>query len=88
MSIPNHKMPNPGFSNPRAQKPQVQPVKVNALPVNQSGRQIQCYGCQQWGHKKADCPNKSNIKKRVRPPLPSQNEAFNNRNKKPPQTKA
>ena len=58
------------------------------MPVNQIGYQIQCYGCQQWGHKKSDCPNKSNIKKRVRPSLPSQNEAFNNCKKKPPQAKA
>ena len=84
VSIPDHKLPNSGFSNPRVQKPQVQPVKVNALPVNQSGRQIQCYGCQQWGHKKADCPNKGNNKKNVRPSLPPQEEVFNNRNKKSP----
>ena len=70
-------------------------MKVNALPVNQSGRQIQCYGCQQWGHKKADCPNKGNNQKKVGnslshslpPSLPSQEEAFKNRNKKPPQAK-
>ena len=47
VSIPNPKMPNTEFSNPRAQKPQVQQVKVNTLPINQSGRQIQCYKCQQ-----------------------------------------
>ena len=65
VSIHDHKLLNAGSSNPRAPKPQVQPVKVNALPVNQSGRQIQCYGCQQWGHKKADCPNKGNNQKNV-----------------------
>ena len=69
-SIPNFRMPNHEFSNPKAQKPPVQQVKVNALPVNQSGRQIQCFECRQWGHKKAECPNKSNIKKEVQPPLP------------------
>ena len=58
------------------------------MPVNQSGRQTQCYGCQQWGHKKADCPNKGNNKKRVQPSLPPQEEVFNNRNKKQPQEKA
>ena len=63
-------------------------MKVNAPPVNQRGCQIQCYGCQQWGHKKADCPNKDNNKKRARPSLPPQGEAFNNCNKKPPQEKA
>ena len=56
--------------------------------MNQSGHQIQCFRCRQWGHKKADCPNKSDIKKQIRPPLPPQSEAFNNRNKKPPQAKA
>ena len=63
-------------------------MKINALPVNQSGRQIQCFGCRQWGHKKADWPNKSDIKKQIQPPVPPQSEAFNNRNKKPPQAKA
>ena len=62
-------------------------MEVNALPINQSGRQIQCYGCQQWGHKKADCPSKGNHKQIVRPSLPLQDEAFNNQNKKPPQAK-
>ena len=63
VNIPNHRMSNNEFSNPRTQKPPVQQVKVNALPVNQSGCQIQCFGCCQWGHKKVDYPNKSDIKK-------------------------
>ena len=53
-------------------KPIVQQVKVNALPVNQSGQQIQFFECQQWGHKKADFPNKANKKKTFRPPLSTQ----------------
>ena len=59
-------------------KPNVQQVKANALTVNQSGRQIQCFECQQWGHKKADCPNK---KKTFYLPLPPQKEAFQKQNK-------
>ena len=59
-------------------KPNVQQVKANALPINQSGWQIQCFECQQWGHKKADCPNKANKKKTFRPPLPTQKGAFLN----------
>ena len=52
--------PNPqqGFTNLMGNKPNVQQVKANALSINQGGRQIQCFQCQQWGHKKADCPNK------------------------------
>ena len=34
-------------------RPFVQTTQVNALPVNQSGRQIQCFECRGWGHKKA-----------------------------------
>ena len=41
----------------------VQLVKANALPTNQSDHQIQCFECQQWGHKKADCPNKTTRRK-------------------------
>ena len=72
--------PNPkqGFTNSTMNKPNVQQVKANALPVNQSGRQIQCFECQQWGHKKADCPNK---KKTFRQSLPLQKEVFQNQNK-------
>ena len=69
-SIPNCMMPSNEFSNPKAQKPYVQQVKVNALPVNQIGCQIQCFECHEWGHKKAECPNKNNTKKEVQPPLP------------------
>ena len=59
-------------------KPSVQQFKVNALPINQSGWQIQCFECQQWGHKKADYPNKVNKKKTFWSPLPNQTEAFLN----------
>ena len=53
------------------------PVKVNALP-------IQCFECHQWGHKKANCPNKNSTKKEFEPPLPTQKEAFLNFNKNQP----
>ena len=59
-------------------KPNVQQVKANALPVNQSGQQIQCFECQQWGHKEANCNNKANKKKMFQPPLPTQKEDFLN----------
>ena len=65
-----------GFTNPMVAKPNVHQVKANALHVNQSGRQIQCFECQQWGHKKADFPNKENKKKTCRPPLPAKKEAY------------
>ncbi|MCO5598205.1 hypothetical protein L7F22_052297 [Adiantum nelumboides] len=47
---------------PHIQRPFVQPppppqlIRVNALPVTQSGRQIQCYECGEFGHKKAEFP--------------------------------
>ena len=72
---------NQGFTNPMVTKSNVQQVKENALPVNQSGEWIQCFECQQWGHKKVDCPNKANKKKTFQPPLPNQKEAFPNRPK-------
>ena len=75
------------LSNPRTQMSPMKQVKVNALPVNQSGHQIQCFQCCQWGHKKAKCPNKNNTKKKVKPPLPPEKEAFKNCNKNPPQEK-
>ena len=59
-------------------KPNVQQVKANALPINQSGRQIQCFECHQWGHKKANYPNKANKRKKFEPPLPTQKEDFLN----------
>ena len=46
--------------DPATLRPFVQQSRVNALPVNQSGRQIQCFECHQFGHKRADCPNKNN----------------------------
>ena len=58
-----------------------QQVKANALLVNQSGWQIQCFECQQWRHKKADCPNKENKKKVFCTHLPTQKEAFLNQTK-------
>ena len=70
--------PKQGFTHPTVTKPNVQQVKANALPINQSGRQIQCFECQQWGHKKVDCPNK---KKTFRQPLPLQKETFQSWNK-------
>ena len=51
------------------------------MPINQSGRQIQCFECRGWGHKKASCPNKTAKKKTFQPPLPTQRKAFLNRNK-------
>ena len=51
------------------------------MPVNQSGRQIQCFECRGWGHKKASCPNKTAKKKTCQSPLPTQREAFMNSNK-------
>ena len=59
-------------------KPNVQQVKANALPVNQSGWQIQCFECQEWAHKKADGPNKANKKKTFCLPLSTQKEDFLN----------
>ena len=44
--------------NPPAPKPPIQPTKVNAIPLTQTGRRIQCYDCQQWGHHRANCRNK------------------------------
>ena len=58
-----------------------QQVKVNALPVNQSGKQIQCFDCRQWGHRRADCPNKRVKRQETRTPLPTQREAFASRHK-------
>ena len=34
-----------GFTIPMVAKPNVQQVKANALPINQSGQQIQCFEC-------------------------------------------
>ena len=59
----------------------MQQVKANALLVNQSGRQTQCFECQQWGHKRTNCPNKANKKKTFSPPLPTLKESFQNQNK-------
>ena len=73
-----HPICNPELSNA---KPFVENTQVNALPVNQSGRQIQCFECKEWGHKKANCPNKSAKKRTFRPSLPTQREVFLNRNK-------
>ena len=62
-------------------KPFVQNTQVNALPINQSNCQIQCFECRECGHKKANCPNKIAKKRTFQPPLPTQREAFLNRNK-------
>ena len=62
-------------------RPFVQTTQVNALPVNKSSRQIQCFECGGWCHKKAKCPNKIAKKRTFQPPLPTQREAFLNRNK-------
>ena len=67
----------PHFVGPR---PFVQPVRVNALPINQSGRQIQCHKCYEWGHKKADCPSNTPGQANPRLVLPSQREAYQNCN--------
>ena len=48
-------------------------VQVNALPITQSGRPIQCYNCQEWGHKKAECP------KGTRSQLPRPTPVFQNK---------
>ena len=67
---------------PLTPKPHVQSAQVMALPVNQSGRRIKCFACQQEGHKRINCPNKVAIRKVSRPALPTQREAFKNHNKK------
>lgn len=66
--------PKRHFNNqsPEGPSPNFQSVRVNALPENQSGRQVQCHKCQQWGHKITQCPVKN---------LPTQKELFKNRNK-------
>ncbi|MCO5561789.1 hypothetical protein L7F22_015413 [Adiantum nelumboides] len=48
----------PKFQNmPRPENPpEIKPVRVNALPITQSGRPIQCFDCQEFGHKRFDCP--------------------------------
>ena len=51
------------------------------MPINQSGCQLQCFECGGWGHKKGNCPNKIAKKITFWPPLPTQREAFLNRNK-------
>lgn len=76
-SFPNQ--PYRVFKVPNVQKPiiQSQPapqsIQVNALPITQSGRPIQCFRCQEWGHKRAECPNGQKF---VFPnqPLPLQNK--------------
>ena len=62
----------------------MQLVKVNALPIKQSGHQIQSFECHQWGHKKANFPNKNNKKEELQSPLPTQKEALLNLNKNQP----
>ncbi len=71
--VPPPVVPRPPAPHP----PTTVTAQVRALPVNQSGRPIQCYGCQEWGHKKRDCP-----KGRTPgcPALPPQRNAFLNRN--------
>lgn len=67
-----------------APKPFTQPAKVNALLVFQSEKHIQCFGCRQFGHKKAECPNKDDKKNFPRPALPPQKQAFQNCNRNQP----
>lgn len=55
--------------------PPFQPVRVNALPVTQGGRPIQCYECQEWGHRRADCPRRRGN--------PNQNQGFQRQNQGP-----
>ena len=62
-------------------KPFVQNTQVNTLPVNQSGRQIQCFECGERDHKKANYPNKIAKKRTFQPPFQTQKEAFINGNK-------
>lgn len=64
--------------NSLAPKPPVQPAKVNAIPTAQTGRGMQCFDCLQWGHHRADCPNKVQQRGRPRATLPSQEKAFAN----------
>ena len=74
-----HPIHNPEISNAT---PFVQTTQINALPINQSGRQIQCFERGGWGHKKPRYPNKTAQKRTLhRPPLLAQREAFLNRNK-------
>ena len=78
VNLPHPPLCNPILSIP---KPFVQTTHVNALPVNQSSCQIQCFECREWGHKKANYPNKTTKKRTFHPPLSTQKEAFLNRNK-------
>ena len=55
-------------------KPFVHQAKVNALPVNQSGKQLQCFGCKKWGHKRSECPDAA--KTAIRPNLPPQRNIY------------
>ena len=71
-----------------APRPPVQPVRVNALPVTQSGRGPQCYDCQQWGHKRAQCPARVGKKGFARNPIPAPNPAFANQRRNPPKAAA
>ena len=58
------------------------------MPVNQSGRQIQCYECQQFGHKRAECPNKNGERNGFCPPLPPQRRVFQSRPRNQPKPNA
>lgn len=72
--------------------PDVQPVRVNALPITQGGRQIQCFECLEWGHKRSHCPRKEqrsgfqnpNQGSRRPPPVINTANRFQGRNFRPP----
>ncbi|MCO5597053.1 hypothetical protein L7F22_051127 [Adiantum nelumboides] len=55
----------------------VKNIQARALPVTQSGKSIQCFGCKEWGHKAASCPKKQTP---LRSPLIPQRKAFLGRN--------
>ena len=54
---------------------------MNALPINQSGRQIQCFECHQFGHKRVDYLNKNNKRNIPCHFLPLQNQVSQNQNR-------
>ena len=69
-------VPTPAFARPPIPCPP-RVVQARALPMNSSGKNFQCFGCKEWGHKKIDCPKERNP---TRFSLPSQRNFFQNRN--------
>lgn len=71
------------FANPRpnilASKLPIQSARVNAIPKTYNDRGVQCYDCKQWGHRKAECPNKKPKRGRLHTALLPQERVFVNR---------